>query len=132
MKLNRNDICVFTTIYKSETPVTATQIQNSIGGTPQSSIQATIRKLLALELVEVKGVAYSGNVLSRTFCATEKSKALIEEMVIEELEKFNGIIDRTRIVGSLFKSEDDVPEQIKDLDKIEKLITELRKRQKES
>ena len=92
MKLNPRELEVLKILHESERALTSTEIVNSGAELTQSTVQAVLRKLLANELVEVQGVTHSGNVLSRTFGATEKSKEVLTEKFLQDYKSFRSMI----------------------------------------
>ena len=85
MKLNPRELEVLKILHENERALTSTEIVNSGEELTQSTVQAVLRKLLAAELVEVQGVTHSGNVLSRTFGATSKSKEVLTEKFLGDI-----------------------------------------------
>lgn len=126
MKLNLRDIEVLKILNMSETALTCSQIVNKGMGLTQSTVQAVIRKLLADELVEVQNFTYSGNVLSRAFGATKKSKERIKEYLVAEFEGFSNLVDRQAVVAGLFRAEDDISKKRKDVEEIERFLEKLK------
>ena len=107
--------------------MTCSQIVNQGTGLTQSTVQAVIRKLIADELVEVQNFTYSGNVLSRAFSPTKKSKEMIKEYLVAEFEGFSNLVDRQAVVEGLFRAEDDISKKRKDVEEIERFLDELKK-----
>ena len=75
-QLNQRELDVLNILWKSEEPMTSTEIVNEMRGLTQSTVIAVLRKLLKDNLVEVCGVTHSGKVLSRTYRPTEASRAV--------------------------------------------------------
>ncbi len=99
MKLNPRELEVLKILHETNRAMTSTEIVNSGEELTQSTVQAVLRKLLAAELVEVQGVTHSGNVLSRTFGATEKSKDVLTEKFLNDYRSFRTIISKRAAVG---------------------------------
>ncbi len=100
-KLNDRDIEVIGIILAAGQPLTSTQIVNAGQELTQSTVQAVLRKLLAVGCIEVQGITYSGNVLSRTFAATAAAKTMILENFAEHYRKISGIISMQEAVEAL-------------------------------
>ena len=77
----------------------------------QSTVQATFRRLLNRELVEVTGVAHSGNVLARTYVATEKAKEEVLLYVMEEYQQIRDILSIGEYIMALIRAETDLEKQ---------------------
>ncbi len=116
--------------YESERALTSTEIVNSGAELTQSTVQAVLRKLLANELVEVQGVTHSGNVLSRTFGPTAKSKDVLTEKFLQDYKSFRSIISMQTAVAGMFKLNDDESKKEKDIKDLEKLLADLKKQKK--
>ena len=77
----------------------------------QSTVQATFRRLLNRGLVEVTGVAHSGNVLARTYVATEKAKEEVLLYVMEEYLQIQDILSIGEYIMALIRAETDLEKQ---------------------
>ena len=130
MKLNPRELEVLKILHENERALTSTEIVNSGEELTQSTVQAVLRKLLAAELVEVQGVTHSGNVLSRTFGATSKSKEVLTEKFLGDIRSFHSIIDKMDILAGMMELEEDGPKKGAELDKMIKYLTGLKKKAK--
>ena len=128
MKLNPRELEVLKILHESERPLTSTEIVNSGAELTQSTVQAVLRKLLANELVEVQGVTHSGNVLSRTFGATEKSKDVLTEKFLQDYKSFRSIISMQTAVAGMLEMAPDEAKKEKDIKELEKLLSDLKKK----
>jgi len=128
MKLNPRELEVLKILHESERALTSTEIVNSGAELTQSTVQAVLRKLLANELVEVQGVTHSGNVLSRTFGATEKSKEVLTEKFLQDYKSFRSIISIQTAVAGMLEMAPDAAKKEKDIKDLEKLLSDLRKK----
>ena len=130
MKLNPRELEVLKILHESERALTSTEIVNSGAELTQSTVQAVLRNLLADELVEVQGVTHSGNVLSRTFGPTAKSKDVLTEKFLQDYKSFRSIISMQTAVAGMFKLNDDESKKEKDIKDLEKLLADLKKQKK--
>ena len=130
MKLNPRELEVLKILHESERALTSTEIVNSGAELTQSTVQDVLRKLLANELVEVQGVTHSGNVLSRTFGPTAKSKDVLTEKFLQDYKSFRSIISMQTAVAGMFKLNDDESKKEKDIKDLEKLLADLKKQKK--
>lgn len=81
-RINPREAEVLSFLFKNEGSTSSEIANKSTTMLSQSTVQTVLRKLLKMKLVEVTGVTYSGNVLSRTFKVTEKAKeALLQDVV---------------------------------------------------
>ncbi len=128
MKLNPRELEVLKILHESERALTSTEIVNSGAELTQSTVQAVLRKLLANELVEVQGVTHSGNVLSRTFGATEKSKDVLTEKFLQDYKSFRSIISMQTAVAGMLEMAPDETKKEKDIKELEKLLSDLKKK----
>lgn len=72
--MNQRELEILNILWGSDKPMTSMDIVHKKWVLSQSTVQAVLRKLLKEELVEVKGKTFSGNVTSRQFVPTPKSK----------------------------------------------------------
>lgn len=128
MKLNPRELEVLKILHESERALTSTEIVNAGAELTQSTVQAVLRKLLANELVEVQGVTHSGNVLSRTFGATEKSKDVLIEKFLQDYKSFRSIISMQTAVAGMLEQNSDAATKEKDIKELEKLLADLKKK----
>ncbi len=127
MKLNPRELEVLKILHESERALTSTEIVNSGNELTQSTVQAVLRKMLAAELVEVQGVTHSGNVLSRTFGPTARSKEVLTEKFLEDIRSFHSIIDKVDMLAGMMELEEDGPKKDAQIDDMIKYLTGLKK-----
>lgn len=102
MKLNQRELDIIKILNSSDQALTSAQIVNGGEGLTQSTVQAVTRKLMAAGQIEVQGITYSGNVLSRTFGLTERSKEILNEWFLQQLRAYKSVIGlRVLIEGML-------------------------------
>ncbi|MDE6516901.1 MAG: MarR family transcriptional regulator [Acetatifactor sp.] len=130
MKLNPRELEVLKILHESERALTSTEIVNSGDELTQSTVQAVLRKMLAAELVEVQGVTHSGNVLSRTFGPTAKSKEVLIDKFLEDIRSFHSIIDKVDMLAGMMDLEEDGPKKDAQIDDMIKYLTGLKKKGK--
>ena len=128
MKLNPRELEVLKILHENDRALTSTEIVNAGNELTQSTVQAVLRKMLAAELVEVQGVTHSGNVLSRTFGATPKSKEVLTEKFLGDIKSFHSIINKLDVLAGLMEAEEDGPKKEAELDKMIKYLTSLKKK----
>lgn len=128
MKLNPRELEVLKILHEADRALTSTEIVNSGSELTQSTVQAVLRKLLAAELVEVQGVTHSGNVLSRTFGPTAKSKEVLTEKFLNDYKSFRTIISKRTAVAGMFEMDEDESRRAEDIKELEQLLADIRKK----
>lgn len=127
MRLNPRELEVLKILHENDRALTSTEIVNCGAELTQSTVQAVLRKLLAAELVEVQGVTHSGNVLSRTFGPTEKSREVLIQKFLDDYRAFRTIISKADAIAGMFSMDEDLSKRLEDIDEIEALLTKLKK-----
>ena len=94
-QLNRRELDVLNILWKTQEPMTSTDIVNEKKGLTQSTVIAVLRKLLSENLVEVAGVTHSGKVLSRTYRPTEESRSVIMNNFADDYSSFKNVIPKS-------------------------------------
>lgn len=126
MKLNPRELEVLKILHENEKAMTSTEIVNSGEELTQSTVQAVLRKMLAAELVEVRGVTHSGNVLSRTFSATDKSKDILIQKFLDDITNFHTIIDKMAVLAGLLEMDKDNPDLAREIDELMKYLADFK------
>lgn len=132
MKLNPRELEVLKILHETDRALTSTEIVNSGTGLTQSTVQAVLRKLLAAELVDVQGITHSGNVLSRTFGPTEKSKEVLKEKFFHDYRCFRTIISKRAALAGMFEMDDDESGRDGDIRELEQLLADLKQKKSRS
>lgn len=127
MRLNPRELEVLKILHENDRALTSTEIVNCGAELTQSTVQAVLRKLLAAELVEVQGVTHSGNVLSRTFGPTEKSKDVLIQKFMDDYLAFRTIISKVDAIAGMFSMDEDLSKRLEEIESIEALMAKLRK-----
>lgn len=100
--MNPRELEILIILMKSEESLTSNQIVNVGNELSQSTVQTVLRKLLKAGLVEVTGVTYSGNVLSRTWKPSDTAEKKILEYVAEELGGLKDLIPREKMMKAIY------------------------------
>lgn len=130
MKLNPRELEVLKILYDNDRALTSTEIVNGGAELTQSTVQAVLRKLLAAELVEVQGITHSGNVLSRTFGPTKKSREVLTKKFLDDYKAFRTIISKVDALAGMFAMDEDLSKRDEEIAQIEALMAKLKKKQK--
>lgn len=128
MKLNPRELEVLKILHESDRALTSTEIVNAGAGLTQSTVQAVLRKLLAADMVDVQGVTHSGNVLSRTFGATERSKEILTQKFLNDYRCFRTIISKKEAVAGMFEMDEDNSKRAEDIKELEQFLADLKKK----
>lgn len=112
-RLNPRELDVLNILWKSDEPMTSTDIVNQQRGLTQSTVIAVLRKLLNEKLVEITGVTYSGKVLSRTYRATEESRNAIMDYFANDYASFKNVVSQSEMCAAIL-GVDQNPEQLRD------------------
>lgn len=127
-RLNPRELDVLNILWKSDEPMTSTDIVNQQRGLTQSTVIAVLRKLLSDELVEVTGVTYSGKVLSRTYRATEKSRKVIMDNFADDYASFKNVVTKSEMCAAILGVEQN-PEQLRaEVLKLKEILNEFEKK----
>ena len=127
-RLNPRELDVLNILWKSDEPMTSTDIVNQQRGLTQSTVIAVLRKLLSDELVEVTGVTYSGKVLSRTYRATEKSRKVIMDNFADDYASFKNVVTKSEMCAAILGVEQN-PEQLRvEVLKLKEILNDVEKK----
>ena len=127
-KLNPRDYDVLNVLWKTEKPMTSTDIANEQKGLTQSTVMAVLRTLLRNNLVEVTGATYSGNVLSRTYRPTEESKKVIMDVFVDDYSNIRNIISKSDVCAAILEIEQNPDQMMSEVAKFKKILVEYEKR----
>lgn len=127
-QLNPRELDVLNILWKTDEPMTSTDIVNEQRGLTQSTVIAVLRKLLKDDLVEVAGVTHSGKVLSRTYRPTEESRKVIMDNFAGDYANFKNVISKSDLCAAILGIEQN-PEQMKsELSKLKEILADYEKR----
>lgn len=126
-RLNPRELDVLNILWKSDEPMTSTDIVYQQRGLTQSTVIAVLRKLLNDELVEVTGVTYSGKVLSRTYRAAEKSRKVIMDNFADDYASFKNVVTKSEMCAAILGVEQN-PEQLRaEVSKLKEILADFEK-----
>ena len=128
MKQNRRELEILNILYSSDQALTSAQIVRAGDGLTQSTVQAVIRKLMADDMIEEKGVTYSGNVLSSTFGVTERSREVLNQHFINYFRTYKSIIGLRALIEGILEMEEDETEKGEYIKILEELLDELKRK----
>lgn len=126
-QMNPRELDVLNILWKSEAPLTSTDIVNGGQGLTQSTVIAVLRKLLKAELIEVCGVTHSGKVLSRTYRPTEASRELILQNFKDSYASFRNVIPKADICVAIMQVDDNPAQAKEDIAKLKAMLADFEK-----
>lgn len=129
-QMNPRELDVLNILWKSDDPMTSTDIVNEQRGLTQSTVIAVLRKLLKDDLVEVAGVTHSGKVLSRTYRPTETSRELILQYFQDDYRNFCNVIPKSTLCAAILEINDDPEKSKEEIKKIKSILADYEKRNK--
>lgn len=99
--IHPRELEILNILWGSDKALTSMDIVEAGKGLSQSTVQAVLRKLLKDGLVGVEGVTHSGNVLSRTYRPTEKSKEVVLQQFVEQYKGISNIVSKDEVIKAL-------------------------------
>ena len=127
-QMNIREMDVLNILWKSEDPMTSTDIVNEGQGLTQSTVIAVLRKLLKAELVEICGVTHSGKVLSRTYRPTETSKEVLLQYFKDNYANFSNVISKSSLCAAIMQVEDDPTVIKEEIKKLKSMLADIEKK----
>lgn len=118
IKVSPKEVEILNILWSSEKPLTAKQIYESNQKLVLSTIQATLKKLTAKELVKVDDIIYSGTVLTRSYVPNINK----EEFILKQYDNL-----KIPNLLALFLGNQSKNEMLAEIEEIEKLLEEKRK-----
>lgn len=118
IKVSPKEVEILNILWGSEKPLTAKQIYESNQKLVLSTIQATLKKLTAKELVKVDDIIYSGTVLTRSYVPNINK----EEFILKQYDNL-----KIPNLLALFLGNQSKNEMLAEIEEIEKLLEEKRK-----
>ena len=127
-QMNPRELDVLNILWKSDEPMTSTDIVNEQKGLTQSTVIAVLRKLLKDELVEVSGVTHRGKVLSRTYRPTEASREIILENFQNDYRNFCNVIPKSTLCAAILEIDEDSAKAKDEVKKLKSMLADFEKR----
>ena len=131
-QMNPRELDVLNILWKSDEPMTSTDIVNEQKGLTQSTVIAVLRKLLKDELVEVSGVTHSGKVLSRTYRPTEASREIILENFQNDYRNFCNVIPKSTLCAAILEIDEDSAKAKDEVKKLKSMLADFEKRNRKT
>lgn len=125
-QLKPKEYDILQVLIQSNKPMTASEIVKTGDHLTVNTVQAILRRLSAMKLVEVADIVYSGNVLSRAFRPTEDAAEIIQQMFEEDVRQFQKIISKKSLLSAMFQPHSDRESIQKDIEALEEVLKKFR------
>ncbi|MCI7813054.1 MAG: penicillinase repressor [Lachnospiraceae bacterium] len=121
-KLTKTDIKVLSILWSAPEPLTASQMASEDPSFSINTVQATIRKLLSNNYIEVSNIVYSGTVLARTYKPTLLQKDFALAKLTYEYHRIENALSIADFITALLQSESDSDRLRQDIKEIRQLL----------
>lgn len=122
--LTPREMDVLSILWKTEEPMTSTDIVNGMESLTQSTVILVLRKLLKDKLVKVVGATRSGKVLSRTFRPTQVSREKLMQQFITCYEQFMNVIPASEMCAAILRTKQEPEQRQKELVRLKSMLDE--------
>lgn len=121
-QLKPKEYDILQVLMQSDKPMTASEIVKTDERLTVNTVQAILRRLCTMKLVEVADIVYSGNVLSRAFRPTENAPEIIQQMFEEDVRQFQKLISKQSLVCAMFRASSDEESIRNDIAALENIL----------
>lgn len=126
--LSHRDMDVLHILWENSEPMTALQITNANIELTTNTVQAVLRKLLKKNLIEVADIVYSGTVLCRSYRPAVSEKDFALRQFNQEYRTVQDKISKSLLIASLLGNETNPDILRKDIDELQSMLDEYRKK----
>lgn len=126
--LSKREMDILNILWQAESPLVASDIAKEDETLTINTVQATLRKLLKKELVQVADIVYSGTVLCRSYRPTEASRDLALRGFAAQFHSFKKMVPIPRFVTALLGNETDDAVALKEIEDLEAVIQKEKER----
>lgn len=127
-KFTQRDMDILEILWDSPEPLTASGVVKQKEGLTANTVQAVLRKLLKNQMIEVADIVYSGTVLSRSYRASITREEFLASQFAEEARRMEQKIQKTALVAALFEQEQDEEKARQEIEELEVMLKEYKKR----
>lgn len=106
-KLTGREMDILNILWVAENPLIASDIAKEDETLTINTVQATLRKLLQKQLIEVADIVYSGTVLTRSYRPTDASKSLALEVLSTQLYNMKKMVSAPKLIAAYLNLEKD-------------------------
>ena len=128
-QLKPKEYDILQVLMQSDKPMTASEIVKTDDHLTVNTVQAILRRLSGMKLVEVADIVYSGNVLSRAFRPTADASEIIKQMFEEDVRQFQKIISKQSLLSAMLQAGSDKESVRKDIEALEDVLKNFKSRQ---
>lgn len=126
--LTNRDMDVLEILWNAETSLTVTQIvANGDESLTINTVNAVVRKLLKMGLIEIAEIVYNNTSLCRSFTPTAAARETILSFFASEFDRFHSQISTSSLVAALLDTEKDQAKRKAELQELEQYLEEYRK-----
>ncbi|HKM35660.1 MAG TPA: hypothetical protein VJY54_13110 [Lachnospiraceae bacterium] len=125
-QLKTKEYEVLQILLKSDVPMTASELVKTDKRFTVNIVQAILRKLLAMKLIEVADIVYSRNVLSRAYLPAKNASEIIQELFSEDVKQFQKLISKKSLLSALLDLGSDSEYSEKEIEILEKYIQDTK------
>ena len=126
--LSKREMDILNILWQAEAPLVASEIAKEDETLTINTVQATLRKLLKKELVQVADIVYSGTVLCRSYRPTEASRDLALRGFAAQFHSFKKMVPIPQFVTALLEQETDDDTTLKEIEALEKVLKKEKER----
>lgn len=101
--LKEKEYDILCVLKRSNKPMTVTEIVKADESYTVNSVQAILRKMIQLKLVEVADIVYSRNVLARTFKCSNRANDIMQKLFIEDVKQYIKVVPLEQLSAALLK-----------------------------
>lgn len=128
LKITKREQDVLEILWKSDSPLIASDFLKIDSSLSISSVQLALRNLVSKNLIIVDDIVYSGTVLSRSYAPNITKDDFLMLSIAEDLKTFSNKVSAKNLVAMLLEEEENESQIIKDL---EDLLAERKKKLKD-
>lgn len=128
LKITKREQDVLEILWKSDSPLIASDFLKIDSSLSISSVQLALRNLVSKNLIIVDDIVYSGTVLSRSYAPNITKDDFLMLSIAEDLKTFSNKVSTKNLVAMLLEEEENESQIIKDL---EDLLAERKKKLKD-
>lgn len=125
--LTNREIDILNILWNNQEAMVASDIVKEDDTLTINTVQATLRKLLKKNLIEVADIVYSGTVLCRSYRPSMDSKEFALQEFAVQFQKLDKNITASNLVATLLEQEENNNNALKEINKLEKLLKEKKR-----
>lgn len=121
-KLTGREMDILNILWVAENPIIASDIAKEDETLTINTVQATLRKLLQKQLIEVADIVYSGTVLTRSYRPTDASKSLALEVLSTQLYNMKKMVSAPKLIAAYLNLEKDSEAKANVISQLEEIL----------